>query len=114
MHLVRARDELDRVGRIELRDDVAAKQVARAARAEAPPVNVLRVAPHEVAHRAVVWHLLLAVDHADLVQSVDGRREPTVHAKDLRGTMWVGWRRDFAGARLLLRTLSSMSEERDK
>lgn len=45
----------------------------------------LGVGPEEVAHGTVVGHLLLAVDGADLVQRLDGRREAPVHAKDLWG-----------------------------
>mmetsp|Transcript_33163 Transcript_33163/g.105757 ORF Transcript_33163/g.105757 Transcript_33163/m.105757 type:complete len:344 (+) Transcript_33163:85-1116(+) len=81
--LVRARDQVDRVGRAELGDHVAAKEVARASRRQAPPVDVLRVGPHQVAHRAVVRDLLLPVDDADLVEGVDGGGEAAVHAEDL-------------------------------
>jgi len=79
---VRARDERQVVEAVELFDDVGAKEVARAARREAPPVNVLGVGPHEVAHGALVRHLDLAVQHADLVQRVDGGRQAAVHAED--------------------------------
>ena len=81
--LVCARDEFDGVGRVELCDDVAAEEVAGAARREPPPVNVLRIRPHQVAHRAVVRHLLLPVDDADLVERVDRGREAAVDAEDL-------------------------------
>mmetsp|Transcript_31083 Transcript_31083/g.91139 ORF Transcript_31083/g.91139 Transcript_31083/m.91139 type:complete len:336 (-) Transcript_31083:76-1083(-) len=81
--LVRARDQVDRVGRAELGDHVAAKEVARASRRQPPPVDVLRVGPHQVAHRAVVRDLLLPVDDADLVEGVDGGGEAAVHAEDL-------------------------------
>ena len=47
----------------EVAADVAAKEVAGATRGEPPAVNVLRVAPQQVAHRAVVRHLLLPVYH---------------------------------------------------
>ena len=82
-HLVRARDELNGIGLVELLHDVAAKEVARPARAQPPPINVLRIRPHEIAHRSIVRHLLLAVDHPDLIERVDRWREATVHAEDL-------------------------------
>ena len=63
---MRAADQLQAVGLVEVRADIAAKQVPRAARAQAPALDVLRIAPQQVAHRAVVRHLLLAVDRADL------------------------------------------------
>jgi len=64
--LVRAADELQAVCLVEVRADIAAKQVARAARAQAPARDVLRVGPQQVAHGAVVRHLLLAVNGPDL------------------------------------------------
>jgi hypothetical protein len=45
------------VGLVELAAHVAAEEVPRAARAEAPALDVLRVTPQQVAHRAVVGHL---------------------------------------------------------
>jgi len=54
------------VGLVELGADVAAEKVAGAARRQAPALDVLRVAPQQVAHGAVVRHLLLPVDRPDL------------------------------------------------
>ena len=51
-------------------------------RREAPARDLLRVGPHQIAHRAVVRHLLLAVDGADLVERVDGRAQAPVDAED--------------------------------
>ena len=59
----------------------AARARTSAARAEPPAVNVLGVGPEEVAHGALVRHLLLAVDDADLVQRVDGRAQAAVHGE---------------------------------
>mmetsp|Transcript_3560 Transcript_3560/g.6810 ORF Transcript_3560/g.6810 Transcript_3560/m.6810 type:complete len:278 (+) Transcript_3560:505-1338(+) len=81
--LMRARDQLDCVCRVELRNHVAAEEVAGAARAEAPAVNILRVGPHEVAHGAVVRNLLLAVDDPYLVERVDRWRQAAVYAENL-------------------------------
>mmetsp|Transcript_24322 Transcript_24322/g.77061 ORF Transcript_24322/g.77061 Transcript_24322/m.77061 type:complete len:332 (+) Transcript_24322:206-1201(+) len=79
--LVRARDQVDRVGRAELGDHVAAEQVARASRRQPPPVDVLRVGPHQVAHRPLVGWLLDAVEVLDLVDGVEGGGEAPVHAQ---------------------------------
>mmetsp|Transcript_3559 Transcript_3559/g.6806 ORF Transcript_3559/g.6806 Transcript_3559/m.6806 type:complete len:278 (+) Transcript_3559:505-1338(+) len=79
--LMRARDQLDCVCRVELRNHVAAEEVAGAARAEAPAVNILRVGPHEVAHRPLVRRLLQPVEVLDLVDGVERGREAAVHAE---------------------------------
>ncbi|GIX63446.1 SET domain-containing protein-lysine N-methyltransferase [Babesia caballi] len=79
--LVRARDGLDLVLVAKLPHDVAAEEESGAARTRAPAVHGLGVAPHEVAHGALVRHLLLAVEVPDLVDGGDGRREPAVDAK---------------------------------
>mmetsp|Transcript_39431 Transcript_39431/g.127608 ORF Transcript_39431/g.127608 Transcript_39431/m.127608 type:complete len:282 (-) Transcript_39431:86-931(-) len=82
--LVRAGDELEVVCVQELVGDVGTKDVAGAARGDAPALDVVvRVGPHQVAHRAVVRDLLLPVDDADLVEGVDGGGEAAVHAEDL-------------------------------
>lgn len=69
---------------------VRAKQVPCAARAEAPPLNILRVRPQQVAHGAVVRHLLLAVNRADL----GGR---AVEGGGVGGVGWHGWGNDPRG-----------------
>ena len=79
--LVCACDTVEPVDVIELFDDVTAEQVACTARAESPAFDVLWVAPQQVAHGALVRHLLFAVDDAYLVESVDRGREATVYAE---------------------------------
>ena len=67
---------------VERLDDVLAEQEAGPARGEPPAVDVVRVRPEEVAHGALVGHLLLAVEEPDLVDRVDQGREAAVHAED--------------------------------
>lgn len=67
---------------VEALDDVGAEEEARAARREAPAVDLVRVAPQQVAHGAFVGHFLFAVEEPDLVDAVDERRQATVHAED--------------------------------
>jgi len=81
--LMRPADQIDPVRLVEVRDHIAAEQVTRAARTHAPADDLLRIGPEQVAHGALVRHLLLAVDGADLVQSGDRRRQAAVHAEDL-------------------------------
>mmetsp|Transcript_16426 Transcript_16426/g.40599 ORF Transcript_16426/g.40599 Transcript_16426/m.40599 type:complete len:318 (+) Transcript_16426:882-1835(+) len=81
--LVRPRDQLNVVHLVEGFHHVAAEEISRAPRAEAPAVALLGIAPEQIAHGSVVGHLALPVDRADLVQIRHHRREPPVHAKNL-------------------------------
>ncbi|KAG7730348.1 hypothetical protein KL933_000143 [Ogataea haglerorum] len=59
-----------------------AEQVARAARRHRPGRDVfLGVGPQQVAHEPVVRDLLFAVDQPDLVDRLDRRAQPAVHAQ---------------------------------
>ena len=79
--LVRARDELKMVRVKELVGDVGPEDVARAARRDAPSLDVVvGVGPHQVAHRTLMWRLLHAVEVLDLVDGVERRREAAMHA----------------------------------
>lgn len=79
--LVCTANHVDIVRAVELGDHVRAKEIASAARRHAPASLVLRIAPKQVAHGPVVRHLLLPVDAANLVEVLDGRRQPAVHAE---------------------------------
>ena len=58
------------------------KHHSHPSRRQAPPIDVLlRVGPHQVAHRPLVRHLLLPVQRADRVQGRHGGAEPAVHRK---------------------------------
>lgn len=43
-----------------------------------------RVRPQEVTHWPIVRHFLFPIDGSDLVQSLDGGREATVHTENLQ------------------------------
>jgi len=79
--LMGAADEVDVVGRVELLDDVAAKQIPRPSRGHSPPLTVFWVGPEQVTHGTVVGDLLLAVDGANVVEGLDGGRQTAVHAE---------------------------------
>ena len=66
-------------------DDISAEEEARAAGGEAPAFDLVRVGPEEVAHGAFVWDFLLAVDEADLVDSVNEGGKAAMDAKDGTG-----------------------------
>jgi hypothetical protein len=70
--LVRPAYQADLVVAAEVAAHVATKQVAGTTRGEAPALYVLRVAPEQVTHGAVVRHLLLAVYGADLQSVMSG------------------------------------------
>ncbi len=55
--LVRPADEVQPVDAVEFRGDLAAKQPPGTSRADRPGLQVLRVAPHEVAEGALVGDL---------------------------------------------------------
>ena len=64
--LVGPGDEVQVVDLVELRHHVPAKEIPRAPGRQTPALDVLGVGPHEVAHGAIVRHLLLPVDHPNL------------------------------------------------
>ena len=58
---MRARDELNLVVLVELLAHVVPEEISRARGADPNPVRP-RVTPKQIAHRAVVQHLLLTID----------------------------------------------------
>merc|ERR1719394_1659372 len=81
--LMRAGDELEPVGMVELLRDVLSERVPGTAGGDAPSAPVVRVRPKQVAHGSLVGDLLDAVELADVVQRVERGRQPPVHAYDL-------------------------------
>ena len=69
--LVRARDELEAVRVVKLLRDVVAKGVAGATRRDTPALAVVRIAPQEVAHGALVRDLRGVTDKAVMGLSSD-------------------------------------------
>lgn len=83
--LVRPRDETQAVDEIKLIRHPRTEQKPRPPRTDLPRgADVLRIAPHQIAKRSVVRDLLLPIDRPYLVQRPDIRRQPAVHAQDLR------------------------------
>mmetsp|Transcript_48829 Transcript_48829/g.156165 ORF Transcript_48829/g.156165 Transcript_48829/m.156165 type:complete len:274 (-) Transcript_48829:2-823(-) len=76
--LVGPRNEREAIAMVELLGDVLAEGVAGPSGAYAPAQAVVRVAPKEVAHGALVRHFLDSVNLPHLVQVVDVGRETTV------------------------------------
>ena len=82
--LVRAEDMAHAVDVEELAHDLRPERIPGPAGAQAELVALrVRVGPDEVGHGALVRDLAEAVDDFDLVEAVDARAEPPVHAEDL-------------------------------
>mmetsp|Transcript_28437 Transcript_28437/g.82252 ORF Transcript_28437/g.82252 Transcript_28437/m.82252 type:complete len:203 (-) Transcript_28437:253-861(-) len=78
-----AGDEVEVVPLVEHGHDVPTEQIPGPARRQAPPVDLLRVGPEQIAHGPVVGHLLLPIDDADLIEGVDARTQSAVDGEDL-------------------------------
>ena len=50
---------------------VATKEITCPSWTYTPACNFIRVAPHKIAHRTIMWYLLLPVDCSDLIQSAN-------------------------------------------
>ena len=74
-------DQVQVVGHHKLLGNRRAKQPAGPPRTDRPAVDVLRIAPDQVAERSPVRDLLVPVDRPDLVQGRDLRRQAAVHAQ---------------------------------
>lgn len=78
---MRARNGLEPVDMVELGRDLVAKEPARPTGTHSPGIDVLRVAPHEVAEGPLVRDLLGPRHDADLVDRADLGAQPAVHAE---------------------------------
>ena len=77
----RKRNEKEKVLK-NLGSDKKKKKTSYPSRADPPAAPVVRVRPQQVAHGALVGHLLDPVQGADVVERVEGRGEPPVEAED--------------------------------
>mmetsp|Transcript_2097 Transcript_2097/g.5610 ORF Transcript_2097/g.5610 Transcript_2097/m.5610 type:complete len:365 (+) Transcript_2097:114-1208(+) len=80
--LVSSADELEFVDSVELLHDLGPEEPARATRADRPSIDILGIAPHEVAKGALGGNLLSPIDCPNLIQSADIRAEAAVDAKN--------------------------------
>jgi hypothetical protein len=68
----------------ELLDDVFAEHVAGAPLTEAEALDVsLRIAPHQVGERSLVRNLLNALYRVNVLNVLQARRQPRMHAENL-------------------------------
>ena len=73
---------LQAVDVVKLGGNLVAEQPAGAARAHGPGVDVLGIAPYQVAEGALVRYLLGSRNDADLVNGPDFRTQPAMHTQD--------------------------------
>jgi len=65
--------------------NVLSEGVAGATRADTPPTAIVGVTPHQIAHGALMGHLLDAIQRPRVVQRVNAGGESAVEAKNLVG-----------------------------
>jgi len=75
-------NQLECIELIELLDDIAAEEPASPPRTHLPGQQVIRVTPHHVRKRPLVWDFLVALDQPDLVDRLYFGREAPVHAEN--------------------------------
>ena len=77
--LMGPRDEIEIVPLVEHGHHVPPEEVSGTPGGQPPPVDLLGVAPHQVAHGTVVRYLLLPIDDAYLIEGVHARAQSAVH-----------------------------------
>lgn len=68
---------------VELLGDVLPERISGSSGRDAPAASVVGVGPKQIADGSLVGDFLDAVELADLVERVDGRRETSVQTEDL-------------------------------
>lgn len=81
--LVSTGDQLETIVAVELLRDVLAKDMTGTTRRGSPAGTLFGVRPEEIAHGAVVGDFLDTIKGADVIKSVDGRRETSMETEDL-------------------------------
>ena len=75
-------DEVNFILTIKLFHHVTAEQVASASWGDGPADGVIGIGPHQVTHGTIVWHFLLAVKRANLIEGINRGREATMNTED--------------------------------
>jgi hypothetical protein len=76
-------DEVYFVVSIELLHNVSSKEIPRSSWTDTPTCDLIRVAPHEVAHGSIMRNLLLSIQVSNVIQSIDRWREASMDAENL-------------------------------
>jgi hypothetical protein len=80
--LMSARNSHEAIGVIELLADVLAERVASSTWRDTPATSIVGVRPEQVANWAFVRDFLHTVELSNLIECVDGRREPAMKAEN--------------------------------
>ncbi len=81
--LMSTRYQFESIRMVELLRDVLSERIAGSSGRDAPPATVVGVGPKQIADGSFVGNFLDAVELADLVESVDGRRETSMQTENL-------------------------------
>lgn len=63
-------DQRNVIGPIKLLDAAFPEEIPRSPRRNRPSLDLIRIGPHEIAHRAIIGYLLFAIDILDIVKMV--------------------------------------------
>jgi hypothetical protein len=77
-----ASDGLKTVHVVELRSDLITKKPASTTRADSPGIDILRVAPDQIAECSLMRNLLCSGNDTDLIDGPDLGAETAVYAED--------------------------------
>lgn len=81
--LMSSGDHLQVVCMVELLSNVLAESVTRTSRIHSPSRPVIGVRPQQIAHWALMWHLLEPFERSDVIKGFDAGRQASVKAEEL-------------------------------
>lgn len=76
-------DHSESIGVIKLLRNIVAENVPGTSGRDTPAIPVFRIGPKQVAHGALMWHLLETVEHTDVIKGFDRGGQASVQAENL-------------------------------
>lgn len=80
--LMRARDESEAVGAVELLRHVLTERVTGSTGGDTPSTAIIGIGPEQVAHGSLVGNLLETIQSTNAIEGVDEGRQSSVQAED--------------------------------
>ena len=80
---MRPRNLLNIIGLTKLGHYISSKQISCTSGTHAPTLYIFRVAPHQITHRTIMRHFLLAVYYFDFIKSIERRRKTSMNTENL-------------------------------